>query len=258
MSIIHVENISKSFWDRSRGEINAVLPTSFQLERGEIFGLLGPNGAGKSTLLRMLATILKPTSGNIFVNNYDVRNDPVMIKKSIGFLSGSTRLYGRLTPRELLHYFGALYEMESDEIQQRCDEIFKLLDMTDFIDVRIEKLSTGQTQKTSIARCILHDPPVFILDEPTLGLDILTSRSILEFIRLAAARGKTVILSTHYMEEAELLCNRIAFMHQGQIIAIDDLKGYQKKSQKNHLGEIFLHYISSDQSHAGQIATYKN
>lgn len=241
--MISVENISKSFWDRKRGEILAVQPTSFQLASGEIFGLLGPNGAGKTTLLRMLATIITPDTGTATINQYDLRTQPTEIKKSIGFISGNTRLDGRLTPRELMTFFGALYEMTPAQINQRTEEIFSLLGMESFVDQRIEKLSTGQTQKASIARCILHDPPVFIFDEPTLGLDILTSRTIINFIRTAAQSGKTIILSTHYMEEAELLCQRIGLIHLGKIVAIDTLAGFQQFTGKQHLADIFIDFI---------------
>lgn len=244
--MIHTLDLSKIFWDRKRGMINAVLPTNLDIHQGEIFGLLGPNGAGKTTFLRMLATVITPSSGSATINGFDLRSKPDEIKKSIGFISGNTRLYGRLSPRELLRYFGQLHEMTNHQIDSRSEEIFDLLDMHEFIDQRIEKLSTGQTQKTSIARCILHDPPVFIMDEPTLGLDILTSRTIIQFIRDAAQAGKTIILSTHYMEEAELLCHRIGLLHLGKILAINTLEGYLQVTQKKHLADIFLAYIEQE------------
>ncbi|MFZ5516188.1 MAG: ABC transporter ATP-binding protein [Candidatus Zhuqueibacterota bacterium] len=243
--MIQTVNISKSFYDGTLGEIQAVKSTSLHIRKGEVFGLLGPNGAGKSTFLRMLATILTPSHGSAELNGYDVATQPEDVKKSIGFLSGNTRLYGKLSPRELLHYFGSLYEMNSETIETRTEEIFSLLNMHNFVDQRIEKLSTGQTQKTSIARSILHDPAIFILDEPTLGLDILTSRSILEFIRTASQVGKTVLFSTHYMEEAERLCHRIGFMHRGEMLSINTLPGYAEASGKTNLADIFMSYIDS-------------
>jgi sodium transport system ATP-binding protein len=164
---------------------------------------------------------------------------------SIGFLSGNTKLYGRLTPRELLQYFGELYEIPLQQVKQRSEEIFDLLDMHEFVDQRIEKLSTGQTQKTSIARCILHHPQVFILDEPTLGLDVLTSRTIIQFIRSSAQAGKTILFSTHYMQEAEYLCHRIGLLHRGKILDIDTFTGFKEKTNLANLSEIFLHYIAS-------------
>jgi len=244
--MIQTVELSKTFWDRKRGEINAVLPTTLTIEPGEIFGLLGPNGAGKTTFLRMLATVLTPSEGTALLNGFDICRQSEAVKRSIGFISGNTKLYGRLTPRELLQYFGELHEMAPATIATRCEAIFELLDMHQFVHQRIEKLSTGQTQKTSIARCILHDPPIFILDEPTLGLDILTSRTIIQFIRNAAQAGKTIILSTHYMEEAEFLCHRIALMHLGKILAINTLTGFQQQCDKNHLADIFLDFIEQE------------
>lgn len=242
--MIKTDNLSKTFWDRKRGEIQAVLPTSFEIAQGEIFGLLGPNGAGKTTFLRMLATVLSPTSGTAIINNFELKKQADDIKKSIGFLSGNTKLYGRLTSRELLQYFGELYDLPPQHIRERGTEIFNLLDMHEFVDQRIEKLSTGQTQKTSIARCILHDPPVFILDEPTLGLDVLTSRTIIQFIRTSAQEGKTILFSTHYMQEAEYLCHRIGLLHRGKILDIDTFDGFKEKTRLTNLSEIFMHCIA--------------
>ena len=241
--MIKTQEISKTFYGQKHNDIHAVRPTTLEVREGEIFGLLGPNGAGKTTLLRMLSTVLTPTSGTARINAIGLDNDQEAIKKSIGFLSGNTRLYGRLTPRELLSYFGALYEMSAEEIKARSADIFNMLDMHEFADQRVEKLSTGQTQKTSIARTILHDPPVYILDEPTLGLDILTARTIIKFIRESAEQGKTILFSTHYMEEAEMLCDRIALMHQGSILDVDTLKNLKKRKNAAHLADVFLAYI---------------
>ena len=246
MEMIWTRQLCKTFHDKKRGEVEAVLPTDLRVGRGEVFGLLGPNGAGKTTFLRMLATVLSPTSGTACIDGRDLLEQAEEVKQIIGFLSGNTQLYGRLTPRELLVYFGELYEMHRDAIEARSEELFSLLEMRGFVDKRIDKLSTGQTQKTSIARCILHDPPLFIMDEPTLGLDVLTSRAILEFIRGAASAGKTVVLSTHYMQDAELLCDRIGLLHHGRILDIDTLEGYRRKCQKQHLAEIFLDYVDSE------------
>lgn len=243
--MIRTQNIGKNFWVAKKGELKAVQDVSLNIGPGEVFGLLGPNGAGKTTLLRMLATVLRPTTGSASINGFDIQEQANSVKKSIGFLSGNTRLYGRLTPRELLAYFGQLYDMTMPQIKQRAEGIFYLLNMHDFADQRIEKLSTGQTQRTSIARCILHDPPVYILDEPTLGLDILTSRNIIDFIRTSAQAGKTILFSTHYMEEAELLCHRIGLLHQGKLLAVDTLEGLQKTSGKTHLADIFMSLVGN-------------
>lgn len=241
--MIRISGLSRSFWDPRKGEIRALLPLDLSIASGEIFGILGPNGAGKTTLLRVLATVIAPGSGTAAVNGFDIVKEPMAVKKSIGFLSGNTRLYGRLTPRELLAYFGRLYDLGPQKVSQRTAELSEMLDMSEFLDQRIEKLSTGQTQKTSIARCLLHDPPVLILDEPTLGLDIMTSRSIIDFIRSAAASGRTVIFSTHYMTEAELLCHRIGLLHLGRLMDVDTLAGYRDKTGKQSLADIFLDYV---------------
>lgn len=242
--MIVTEALCKTFWDRKQGEIRAVLPTNFQVGKGEVFGLLGPNGAGKTTLLRMLSTVLKPTSGKGQINGFDVLSQQDLVKKSIGFLSGNTKLYGRLTPKEILIYFGRLYDMNKQEISMQLEKVVELLDMGKFVNQPIEKLSTGQTQRTSIARCLFHDPALYILDEPTLGLDILSSRTILDFIKKEALKGKTVIFSTHYMEEAELLCSTIGLMYQGKIMDINTLEGYQKKFSLTHLSDIFMQYVN--------------
>jgi sodium transport system ATP-binding protein len=241
--MIETAGLSRNFWDPKRGDIAALLPTDLSIGRGEIFGLLGPNGAGKTTLLRMLATVIKPSAGTASVNGFDIISRPMEVKRSIGFLSGNTRLYGRLTSREMLAYFAQLYDMESGRADCRIAELSRLLDMQNFLDQRIEKLSTGQTQKASIARCLLHDPPVLILDEPTLGLDIMTSRAIIDFIRNAAASGKTVIFSTHYMTEAELLCRRIGLQHLGRLMDVDTLEGYRRKTGKQSLADIFMDFV---------------
>ena len=192
--MIEVKSLTKNY-----GSIAAVQDLSFEIGKGEIVGFLGPNGAGKTTLLRMLGTILSPTSGECWVNGLRASEHPNEARRHIGFLSGNTRLYGRLTGREVLRYFGRLYGMRDDDIARRTEDICAWLRMGDFLDRRIDSLSTGQTQRVSIARVVLHEPQVLILDEPTLGLDILTSTSIIEFIQSARLRGHTILYSTHYM-----------------------------------------------------------
>jgi sodium transport system ATP-binding protein len=200
-------------------EFFAVNNISFKAKKGEIYGILGPNGAGKTTLLRMLGGVLTPTSGNIKVAGFDYDKDRKNVKKKIGYLSGNTKLYGRITPRELFNIFGRLYEMSKTDIEEMTEKIIDIMDMKDFADNRIEHLSTGQTQRTSIARCLIHSPDVYIFDEPTLGLDVLSSHAIIEFMKTERKRGKTVLYSTHYMEEAESLCDRILMIHQGKLIS---------------------------------------
>lgn len=218
----------------------AVNNISFRVEEGEIVGILGPNGAGKTTLLRMLGGILTPTSGNISVSGYDYSVDRNSAKKEIGYLSGNTKLYGRLSPRELLTTFGSLYEMTKEEIEGSIENVVKVMDMNEFIDNRIENLSTGQMQRTSIARCLIHSPKVYIFDEPTLGLDVLSSASIIDFMKNEKLIGKTVLYSTHYMEEAEILCDKILMIHNGKIIASGTPQSLKEKLGVNNLRDVFI------------------
>ncbi len=238
--MIEICGLSKHFV-ASRGRIvEAVNDVSFQVEEGEIYGLLGPNGAGKTTLLRMLGTIITPSSGYCVVCGRRTDQAPEEIRKMIGFASGNTKLYGRLSGRELLRYFGQLHEMSRSSIDDRTEELVQLLNMSDFIDRRCDSYSTGQTQKVSIARVILHHPRVLILDEPTLGLDIMTCQSILDFIVDSSRNGLTVIFSTHYMTEAEMLCNRIGFLYGGRLMAEGTQEALYQQTGTGNLKEAFL------------------
>ncbi|MGC8434678.1 ABC transporter ATP-binding protein [Clostridioides difficile] len=221
-------------------EFFAVNNVSFKVMEGEIVGILGPNGAGKTTLLRMLGGILTPTSGSINIFGYDYSIDRNSAKKEIGYLSGNTKLYGRLSPRELLTTFASLYEMSKEDIEESIENVVKIMDMSEFIDNRIENLSTGQTQRTSIARCLIHSPKVYIFDEPTLGLDVLSSASIIDFMKNEKLRGKTVLYSTHYMEEAETLCDKIFMIHNGKIIASGTPQSLKEESGVNNLRDVFI------------------
>lgn len=225
-------------------EFLAVNNISFTAKEGEILGILGPNGAGKTTLLRMLGGILTPTSGSIQIGEYNYKENKNIAKKYIGYLSGNTKLYGRLSPRELLMTFANLYEMPKDKIEKSLDEIIKVMDMEKFIDNRIENLSTGQTQRTSIARCLIHSPNIYIFDEPTLGLDVLSSKSIIEFMKNEKKKGKTVLYSTHYMEEAETLCDKIVMIHQGEIIAYGTSESLKRDTNTNNLRDAFISLAS--------------
>ncbi len=218
----------------------AVNNVTFKAKEGEILGILGPNGAGKTTLLRMLGGILTPTSGSINVDGYDYSIDKNVAKKEIGYLSGNTKLYNRLSPRELLTTFANLYEMPKEEIEKSIKQVIDIMDMESFIDNRIENLSTGQTQRTSIARCLIHSPKVYIFDEPTLGLDVISSKSIIDFMKNEKEKGKTVLYSTHYMEEAETLCDRIMMIHKGEVIAMGTPKELKEKTNTNNLRDVFI------------------
>lgn len=241
--MLRAESLRKVFYPPRGAAVEAVKDATFSVAPGEVFGLLGPNGAGKTTLLRMLGTIIAPTSGHCWID--DVRSDEAKddIRKNIGFLSGNTKLYGRLTASEVLFYFGRLYSMDDALIQARIDELAELLDMRPFLNRRCEALSTGQTQKVSIARVILHDPKVLILDEPTMGLDIMTSRAILEFILHAKGRGHSIIFSTHYMTEAEMLCDRVGLIHAGELLAIGTQEELYVQSGATNLQQAFLNLV---------------
>lgn len=241
--MIDIQNITKTFQPGRGKPVEAVKNATFTVEPGEVFGLLGPNGAGKTTLLRILGTLISPTSGHCTVNGRDTQEHPDAIRKDIGFLSGNTKLYGRLTGREVLRYFGQLHGMHKDAIATRTREITAMLDMAEFIDRRCDTLSTGQTQKVNIARVILHNPKVLILDEPTLGLDIMTSRSIVEFIQQAKTEGHSIIFSTHYMTEAELLCDRVGLIYKGEVMAIGTQAELRDRTGQATLHDTFLSLV---------------
>lgn len=215
--MVEAEGITKTFRDSKRGEIRACDEVSFHARAGEVFGLLGVNGAGKTTLLRILSTVLRPDRGSARVAGFPIDRAPQKVRASIGFLSGSTALYGRLTAREALRYFGELFGMDSGRIERRIGEVSDRLGLGPFLDRLCDRLSTGQKQRVSIARAILHEPPVLVFDEPTAGLDVVTAQTILEFIEEARDHGRTVILSTHIMTEAERLCDRVAIIHEGRL-----------------------------------------
>ena len=201
------------------GERRAVDGLSLQVPAGEIYGLLGPNGAGKTTALRMIAGLLVPSSGQVQVMGLDVAAEPEAAKAQLGFLTGSTGLYGRLTAREVLTFFGRVYGMPRPAIARRIDELVaERLRIEPLLDRRCEGLSTGEKQRVSLARAVLHDPPVLVLDEPTNGLDVLASRFLRDLVRAERDRGKAIIFSTHYLAEAELLCDRIGLLHRGRLL----------------------------------------
>jgi sodium transport system ATP-binding protein len=216
---------------------------SFRVEPGTIYGLLGANGAGKTTTLRMLGTLLRPTSGTAKVAGHDVVAEPDLVRANIGFLAASTALYARLTAREMIAYFGRLNGLDEPSLRKRIGILSEELDMGDFLDRRCDKLSTGMKQKTSIARTLVHDPQVMIFDEPTLGLDVMTARSIVQFVRECRGRGKTVIYSTHVMSEAEKLCDVIGIIHEGALRAEGTLAELKARTGEADLEECFVKIV---------------
>src|ERR1700720_870450 len=241
--MIEACSLSKRFHDKKRGEICAVENVSFTCRPGSIYGLLGANGAGKTTTLRMLATILEPTDGTAIVNSFDVIEHPEKVRANVGFLSTATALYPRLTAQEMVEYFGRLNGLDEPTLKKRIDEIFLRLNMNDFRDRRCDKLSTGQKQKTSIARTLVHDPPVMIFDEPTTGLDVMTARTIIGFIADCRDRGKTVIFSTHIMSEVERLCDHIGIIHGGKLLEEGTLTELRAKHNEHNLEEIIVKVV---------------
>lgn len=226
-------------------EFYAVDHVSFEAKDGEILGILGPNGAGKTTLLRMLGSLMEPTEGDVVIT--DKSGEQITkkenLKMRIGYLSENTKLYGRFTVREMLTIFGELYGYTKEEIEEKIQSISDLLQMEEFIENRIDKLSTGQKQRTSIARCLIHNPDIYIFDEPTLGLDIISSKAIIDFMKQERERGKTVLYSTHYMEEAEFMCDRIVMINKGKIIASGTPQELREDTKTSNLRDTFFAYI---------------
>ncbi len=241
--MIQVDALAKEFHDLNRGPVFALDHVSFEVHPGEIFGLLGPNGAGKTTCLRILSTVLKPTHGVARVAGYDVVRQPEKVRANIGFMSNNTGIYDRMTGWELVEYYGRLYGMPEKQLQERLEEIFETLQMNDVRDVLGSKMSTGMKQKVSIARTIVHDPPVLIFDEPTSGLDVLVARAVLETIASLKEKGKCIIFSTHIMREVEKLCDRVAIIHRGRILAVGTVEELTRTHGQPDIEEVFFKLI---------------
>src|SRR5580658_5244959 len=220
--MIEVRDLSKWF-PAPGGRKTAVDSIRFTVHPGEVFGLLGPNGAGKTTTLRMLCTVLTPSAGTASVAGFDVATQASEVRRSVGFLSANTGVYDRMTAWEMVRYYGRLNEIPPDILTQRIDELFTTLQINDFRNLPGGKMSTGMKQKVSIARALVNDPPVLIFDEPTAGLDVLVQRAVLNNIRELRGQGKTIIFSTHFMREVEKLCDRVAVMARGKIVACGTL-----------------------------------
>ncbi|MCP4439597.1 MAG: ATP-binding cassette domain-containing protein [Aureispira sp.] len=228
--------------------IFAVNNISFTCQKGRVFSLLGPNGAGKTTTLRMIATILQPSSGEVLVAGKSIIKEPNEVRRKIGFLTGSTNLYDRLTPEEIVKYFADLHGMSAQEYKPRKEQLFEQLGINDFLKKRIGQLSTGMKQKVSIARSMIHNPEVVIFDEPTSGLDVITANSIIELIRSCKEEGKTVIFSSHIMSEVDLLCDDLAIISKGKLIYSDSMEAYRERSQDQSLTETFIQLVNQHQN----------
>ena len=244
--MIKIENVYKEFIKnvgKKSQPFFAVNNISIEIGDGMVYGILGQNGAGKTTLLRMISGIMTPTKGNVSIDNMSYINDAEKIKKNIAFLSGNTKLYENITPKELLKIFGTIYGINKKDLTKRINEIVKLLEMESFLDNKISNLSTGQVQRTNLARCFIHDPKYYILDEATTGLDVMSSQIIINFIKEEKQRGKTIIYSTHYMEEAENICDKILFINSGKKVLESTPINVKEKTKTSNLRDAFFAVI---------------
>lgn len=248
--MLEVKNITKEFTKKiSKKEaitFKADDSISFTAKEGEVVGILGPNGAGKTTLLRMIAGIMVPTSGEIIIDGMNHRDDGVKVRKILAFLTGNTKLYKDISPYELLIMCGEYYGIFGEDLERRVNEIIKKFDMESFMHQRIDTLSTGQYQRTGISRCLVHNPKYYILDEPTSGLDVISSKVILDVVKEAKKNKKTVLYSTHYMEEAENICDKIVMINKGKIIITGTPEEIKKKTKTSNLRDSFFALIGGN------------
>ena len=245
--MIKVDNLKKKFIKyknkKEKEEFYADNGITFEANEGEIIGILGPNGAGKTTLLRMIAGILEPTEGTIEFDGLNYKNNEIEIKQNIAYLSGNTKLYDTLSTYELLKMCSDIYNIPDEKAEKRIKEISKILEMDNFLYNKIGNLSTGQTQRVNIARCLVHDPKYYILDEATTGLDIISSQIILDFIKKERENKKTILYSTHYMEEAENICDRVIMINKGIVINSGTPDKIKKDTSTTNLRDAFFAMI---------------
>jgi len=241
-SPVRTRSLSKVFYDDNRGEVQAVDRVDLSCDRGEILGLLGANGAGKTTVLRMLSTVLQPTAGQAWIMGHEVREAPEQVRSKLGFYSASTALYPKISPRETLRFFAKVNRYPRKQVTERVNELVHRFGLEEYADTRVEKLSSGMKQKVSIARTVVHDPPVLIFDEPTVALDVLNAIELRDIISALRDEGKAILFSTHIMSEAEQLCDRIAIIHHGRILATGTLEELRATTGLHYLEEIFVHY----------------
>ena len=242
--MIHVDQLSKSYTDLQRGDFLALDGLSFDALPGQVYGLLGPNGAGKTTALRILSTILRPTSGTATINGCDVSTQATRVRQQIGFVSANTAIYERMTAWEMVAFFGKLYGLSTEQLELQMEMLFERLQMNSFRDLLGAKMSSGMKQKVSIARALVHDPPVLIFDEATVGLDVLVARALLETVSELRHQGKCIVYSTHIMSEAERLCDQVAIMYEGNILAEGTLEQLLETHAEKNLEELFFVLIT--------------
>ena len=248
--MLEVKNVTKKFVKKNKNnqleEFLADNDISFTAKEGEVVGIIGPNGAGKTTLLRMIAGIMTPTTGTIELDGKSYKESSTEIKKTIAFLTGNTKLYKDISPYELLKMCGEYYDIPKEQLEKRIDDIIKRFNMENFKHQRIETLSTGQYQRTGISRCLIHNPKYYILDEPTSGLDVISSKVILDFVKEEKEKGKCILYSTHYMEEAENICDKIIMINKGQVISIGTPEEIRKKTKTTNLRDSFFALIGGN------------
>lgn len=238
--MVEAHQLTKAYPDLQTGQFVALDQVNFQVKAGEIFGLLGPNGAGKTTALRILSTVLRPTSGYARVNGFDVTTHPYEVRHSIGFVSSNTAIYDRMTAWEMVEYFGKLYGIAAERLKERMETVFEQLQMQEIRHISGARMSTGMRQKVSIARAIVHDPPVLVFDEASLGLDVLVARALLDIIAGLKDDGKCIIFSTHIMREVERLCDRVGILYRGRMLATGSLPELAAEYQEDDFEELFF------------------
>ena len=244
--MIEIQNLKKVFENKKKGSVSykeALKGISFVCKPGEIFGLLGPNGAGKTTTLRCISTLIKPTEGTILVDDFDVQKDERKVRSIIGFLTSDMKLDGFFTPDYMMDYFGRLNKMTPEDVTERKEILIKELHMEEFRHKKIDKLSSGMKQKTSIAISLIHDPDIIIFDEPTNGLDVITAKNVTDFLKKYAKEGKTVLISTHIMGVAEQICDKIGILIEGQIKELGTLDEIVKRNNTDNLEDVFFRYL---------------
>lgn len=241
--MIEAKELSKWFYEKKRGNFLAVDKVSFKCEAGEVYGLLGPNGAGKTTSLLMASSIMRPDSGEVFIAGKNAQADTTEARRNLGFMSTGSALFELLTPREVLSFVGRLYGFEKKELEARVAELIETLSMHDYADARCKGLSTGMKQKVSLARALIHDPPILILDEPTVGLDLITCQTLHDIIIDFRSRGKCIVYSTHIMSEAEKICDRIGIISGGRVLLEGTLAELQSQTGLDTLEQIFLETV---------------
>ncbi|MEZ6045464.1 MAG: ATP-binding cassette domain-containing protein [Planctomycetaceae bacterium] len=246
--MLQLNELTRTFSRPGESDLLAVNHLSLQVNAGEVYGLLGPNGAGKTTTLRMILGLLQPTSGDALVEGHSVTTEPEEVKRHIGLVSASAGLYQWLTPREMLYFFADLYSVPEEKTAEKLQELSDLLDLNRFLDQRSSTLSTGQKQRVNLARALIHDPPVMLLDEPTRGLDIVGTKVIFDYVGHLRDIGKTVIVCTHRLDEAERICDRFGLLYFGQLKYEGRIEELRETTGEKSLVDMFLRLMQAKQS----------